>query len=112
MRFSSKFSYKTKMGELKTLVLYSAKNNLIEHNVLLLPSGAKEFASPKVLAQEIRAFIHRYADMSPAFEQIAVSYILLSWVYEKYNELPYLRFRGDPGSGENAFAYYYWFALL
>ena len=34
------------------------------------------------------------------FEEIATQYILLTWVYDKFNELPYLRLRGDFGSGK------------
>jgi len=29
--------------------------------------------------------------------------VLLSWVYDVFNELPYLRLRGDPGSGKTRF---------
>ena len=30
----------------------------------------------------------------------AAHYVLLSWVYDVFNELPYLRFRGDFGTGK------------
>lgn len=42
-------------------------------------------------------------DVSPLFESIASYYVLLSWVYDSFNELPYLRLRGDPGSGKRRF---------
>ena len=42
-------------------------------------------------------------DVSPLFEKIASYYILFSWVYDGFNELPYLRVRGDPGSGKTRF---------
>jgi hypothetical protein len=32
--------------------------------------------------------------------KVATAYVLLSWVYDAFNELPYLRFRGDYGSGK------------
>jgi hypothetical protein len=31
---------------------------------------------------------------------LSASYVLLSWVYDAFNELPYLRFRGDYGTGK------------
>jgi hypothetical protein len=34
------------------------------------------------------------------FEQIASYYVLFSWVYDAFNELPYLRVRGNAGSGK------------
>jgi hypothetical protein len=82
------------------LIPYSAKNNLIQHRVILLPSEAQEYGTVEDLFAEVKSFLHRYVDISPVFEDIATSYILLSWVYERFNELPYLRFRGDPGSGK------------
>ncbi len=51
----------------------------------------------------IRAFIHRYVDVSPLFEQVASYYVLFTWVYDAFNELPYLRLRGDTGSGKTRF---------
>lgn len=85
------------------LVPYSAKNNLLQHDVVLLPSEALEYDSEEALLDDIRAFIHRYVDLSPRFERIASYYVLLSWVYDAFNELPYLRVRGDAGSGKTRF---------
>lgn len=82
------------------LVPYSANNNLIQHNVILLPNEPAEFGTVAELYAEIKSFLHRYIDVSPVFEEIATSYVLLSWVYDEFDELPYLRFRGDPGSGK------------
>jgi len=41
-------------------------------------------------------------DVSPAFEKVATHYVLLSWVYDAFNELPYLRRGGDYGSAKKA----------
>ncbi len=85
------------------LVPYSPNNNLLRHEVVLLPSTPGEFDSEEGLLAEIQAFIHQYVDVSPLFEKIACYYVLLSWVYDAFNELPYLRLRGDPGSGKTRF---------
>jgi hypothetical protein len=82
------------------LVPYSPRNNLLKHEVVLLPSEPEEYGSDSELLGEIRSFIHRYVDVSPLFEEIASYYVLLSWVYDAFNELPYLRARGDFGSGK------------
>jgi hypothetical protein len=82
------------------LVPYRAENNLLRHGVVLLPSEPEEYGTEDELLSEIRAFIHRYVDMSPLFEEISSYYVLLSWIYDSFNELPYLRARGDFGSGK------------
>jgi hypothetical protein len=83
-----------------TLVPYSPQNNLIKNEVVLLPSAPEDYGSEEDLSAEVQAFIHRYTDLSPLFEKVASYYVLLSWVYDRFNELPYLRFRGDPGTGK------------
>ena len=84
-------------------VPYSPENNLIKNNVVLLPSGPEEYGSEAELAAEVQAYIHRYVDLTPQFERIASYYVLFSWVYDGFNELPYLRVRGDYGSGKTRF---------
>src|SRR5438874_1025881 len=50
------------------LVPFSAKNNLIKNEVVLLPSGVEEYGTEAQLISELRAFIRRYADLSSKFE--------------------------------------------
>jgi hypothetical protein len=90
-------------GNGRELVPYSADNNLIRNEVILLPSQPAEYGSATELVDEIQAFIHRYVDISPRFERIASHYVLFSWVFDNFNELPYLRLRGDYGSGKTRF---------
>lgn len=82
------------------LVPFSPDNNLIKNAAVLLPSEPRLYKSEEQLIADITAFIHRYVDLSPAFERVATYYVLLSWVYDAFNELPYLRLRGDYGSGK------------
>jgi hypothetical protein len=82
------------------LVPFSSNNNLIKNEVVLLPSEPLIYESEQVLVSEIIDFIHRYADLSPIFEQVAGHYVLLTWLYDAFNDLPYLRLRGDFGTGK------------
>jgi hypothetical protein len=84
-------------------VPYSPGNNLIKNDVVLLPSPPDEYDSEATLVAEIQAYVHRYVDLSPQFERIASYYVLFSWLYDGCNELPYLRVRGDHGSGKTRF---------
>lgn len=86
-----------------TLVPYSPSNNLLRHGVILFPSGPAEYDTDAVLAADIETYIRRYVDISPSFTKIAAHYVLLSWVYDHFNELPYLRVRGDYGTGKTRF---------
>lgn len=82
------------------LIPLPAANNLIRHRAVLLPEGVEVFESPESLAREITAYFDRYLDLSPGFRAIASWYVMLSWVYDAFNELPYLRLRGDFGTGK------------
>jgi hypothetical protein len=84
-------------------VPYSASNNLLRHGVVLFPSGADEYESDVVLIETVRAFIHRYVALTDVFETIAAYYVLLTWIYDDFHEVPYLRVRGDAGSGKTRF---------
>lgn len=85
------------------LMPYSPRNNLLVNRVVLFPSEPTDYGTTQELVADIQAFIHRYLDVSPGFEQIAAYYVLFTWVYDAFNELPYLRARGDYGSGKTRF---------
>lgn len=82
------------------LLPFSPMNNLIRHGAVLLPSCADDYGTEAELVDEIRAYMRSYLDLTDSFELIAAYYVLLSWVYDAFNELPYLRFRGDYGTGK------------
>ncbi|HWA92071.1 MAG TPA: hypothetical protein VG889_18670 [Rhizomicrobium sp.] len=84
----------------ETLIPYSPKNNLIANECVLLPSGPSEFFTKEELVADIEAFLHRYVDLSPLFAKIASYYVLLTWVHDIFNEVPYLRLRGEYGTGK------------
>jgi len=85
------------------LVPFSGRNNLIRNDVLRLPSMAEDYESEAALLYEIRSFIHRFVDVGELFEAVASHYVLLTWVHDAFNELPYLRVIGEPGSGKTRF---------
>ncbi len=93
-------SISTADGEVYPL---DACSDIVAKNVVLFPSRAAEYGTNKELLEEIQAFIHKRVDISPAFERIATQYVFLSWIYDRLNELPYLRARGDYGSGKSRF---------
>lgn len=82
------------------LVPLPASNNLLRHGAVLLPSGVESFETPNALAADVSEYLDRYLDLTPNFRTVATWYVLLTWVYDAFNELPYLRFRGDFGTGK------------
>lgn len=53
------------------------------------------------LVQEVQALIHKYIDVSEFMERLASYYVLLTWFYDAFKIVPYLRFRGDWGTGKS-----------
>lgn len=80
-----------------------ADNPLIDKNVILFPSQALPFESEECLLAKIKMFIHKYLEIGPIYEEVATHYVLFSWIYDKFNEVPYLRVIGDFGSGKSRF---------
>lgn len=60
------------------IVPFSANNNLIKNEVVLLPSEPSIYGSEAQLVADIRAFIHRYVDLSEMFENVVTHYVLLT----------------------------------
>lgn len=77
-----------------------AWHNLLKHKAVRLAGVPQEYGTVAELFAQIEEYANRYLALSPAFSKISVSYVLLSWVYDVFQELPYLRFRGDYGSGK------------
>ncbi len=78
-------------------------NALLEKGVILFPSIAQEYENEEEILKEISTFLHKYLDISEVFEQIATYYVLFTWMFDRFNEVPYLRAIGDFGSGKSRF---------
>jgi hypothetical protein len=85
------------------LVPYSSTNNLVKHGVVLFPSEPTEYGSESDLVSRIRDFVGRHVEVSEGFEEIATYYVLFSWIYDAFHEVPYVRVRGGYGSGKTRF---------
>lgn len=71
--------------------------------MLLFAAQPEEYGTASDLIREVESFVHRHVSLTPLFEKVATYYVLLSWVYDAFDELPYLRVRGDFGSGKTRF---------
>jgi hypothetical protein len=75
--------------------------SIIRSGLLSFPETPIAYGRSQLLHGEISSFIARYVSLSSEFRVTLASYIMLSWVYDAFNELPYLRFSGDFGSGKS-----------
>jgi hypothetical protein len=71
---------------------YPPTHGLISGGVVLFPSEALEYGTTKELLDEIRSFIHKYLEVSPFFEELTPYYVLFSWVYDSFTEVPLFSF--------------------
>lgn len=85
------------------LVPFNGTNNLLTNDVVLFASQPEEYGDERALVTAVQEFIHRYVDVGPRFERLATHYVLLTWVYDSFGELPYLRLLGEPGTGKTRF---------
>jgi hypothetical protein len=85
------------------LVPYSAANNLVKHGVVLFPSEPEEYGELSALVARVREFLRKHVDISEEFELLSTYYVLFTWVYDAFHEVPYVRVRGGYGSGKTRF---------
>jgi hypothetical protein len=79
------------------------KENSIVEEKIKLPEKPTEYGDLKSLVKEINQFIHKWLDISDEHREIASYYIVLSWVYDKLNTIPYLRALGDMSTGKGRY---------
>lgn len=68
---------------------------------ILFPTGAESFGSLEKLVRELREHIVHYVDLSPIEIEHCAWYIIMTWGSDQLFTVPYLRFRGDTGSGKS-----------
>lgn len=85
----------------KGVVVKPLVNDAIFTGAVKLPSEAKGYGTLQELLDSIQNHVHKYLDISEDMEVFASWYILLSWVYDRVNTLPYLRALGDSGTGKS-----------
>jgi hypothetical protein len=89
------------LGDDKTIVYpaYSLKG-LWEARAVKFPSGLAGYGSQAQLVEDITAFFQRYSNIPEEWLEPIVHYALMTWVYDRFTAVPYLRFLGEPGTGK------------
>lgn len=78
-------------------------NEAITQGLIHFPTGTLDYGTTKELIENIQAHIHKYVEIGARFEKIASWYILFTYIYDRVDVTPYLRTRGDTGTGKSRF---------
>lgn len=82
------------------LILVPVHDDLIDKGVIHLPTAPEPYGTERDLYDLVQHFIHKYVAVSPFYERLSSYYVLFSWLYDRFNTLPYERFIGDYGTGK------------
>lgn len=75
----------------KTYIPISSTSNFIKNGSILLPNEILEYGTKQELLHDISQFIYKYVDAPREYIIVASYYVLLTYVYDNFSELPYLR---------------------
>jgi len=83
-----------------------AQDKAVAEGVVLLPTGVGDLLDTSDLVSQIEAFLHKYVDFGeerPFFATLSCYYVLLTWVYDCFAVIPYMRALGPPGVGKTRY---------
>jgi len=72
----------------------------VETHSLHLPSGVERGATAEDLICEIEVFLWNWVDIPDEWLKPIAHYCLMTWVYDYFTAVPYLRFLGEYGTGK------------
>lgn len=78
-------------------------DTILQRGFIKCPTQLGQYGSEVELQQEIQAFIHKYVDVPEHIEVMASYYVMMTWLFDVFYVLPYLRARGDSDSGKSRF---------
>lgn len=87
----------------KKIVPFKPENNLLHHNFVKFPSELTGYENELKLCEEIQSFIKKYVDLSDDFVVVSSVYVMMTWLYDQFRVLPYLRVVGIFGTGKSRF---------
>lgn len=88
-------------------IVYPCKGEeLSEHTkTVYLPTSISNYNSVVDLVEEVKTFIHEWADLPEEFETFSAWYVLLTWIYDTVPTINYLSVMGDTGTGKSRFLF-------
>jgi len=105
-RLKRKFEGKKSLKDGNLVYIPYTNNLIIIKNVVKIPTGIIDNKNTDALISDIREFIDKYVYISDEVDkEIVITYILLTWVYDRFTAIPYLRAIGELGTGKSRLLY-------
>lgn len=82
---------------------FSGNHSFLQNKFIRLPSGVVSHGTPLELFKEIDSFVNEYMQTPDDFRTVSVLYVMLTWVFDRFHTIPYLRVVGDFGTGKTRF---------
>lgn len=79
------------------------RDPILIKRIVQFPSALGDKHSIPELIQLIRDTIRKYVDVPHFYERLSAYYILLTWLYDAFSVVPYLRMLGEYGTGKSRF---------
>jgi hypothetical protein len=74
---------------------------LMDKKVVLFSTGVSEYGNTESLFKDVKSFIYKYWDAKkPSDYDLSTYYVLHSYLYDKFEEVPYLQNIGEWGAGK------------
>lgn len=81
----------------------SPTNDLIATSFVKLPCDLTLYKSPKDLFDQVRRFIASHIKLPEDFVVVSAVYVMMTWLYDRFHTVPYLRVIGNYGTGKSRF---------
>lgn len=79
----------------------SDRSGLVSKGVVLLSGEPVPYGTQNALLVQLETFIARYCDLPEFWVKLAALYTMMSWVFDRFTAVPYLRFLGEPQTGKS-----------
>ena len=101
-RLTKKIKQVERLKNKNRVIMPDIRGKLITNNIVKIPSGIEDHKSTNHLISSIREYMDKYVYIENVVDkEIVVSYILLTWVYDRFSAIPYLRALGEYGTGKS-----------
>jgi len=82
---------------------FHPENGLVKNNFVKFPSQMTSYSSELKLFEEIKNYIKKYVQIPDSFVEAASVYVMMTWIYDQFGVVPYLRVIGNFGVGKSRF---------
>ncbi len=99
---TGKYSFEERFEGDTKVYLPDTKDSLVLDSFVRVPPTVEDCGTTRDMISDIHQFLNRYVDIGDDLNRdIVATYILLTYCYDRFSSIPYLRAIGDYGSGKS-----------